>query len=104
GWREAQSNWVIIPSARQVLAGSAYGIRTRVPALRGLCPRPLDERAVGKQGRDDTVASLLRNGNLPWPRGRAYSFGTVGAMSVCVSAANCVLRRVSRSGAMPRSM
>ena len=26
--------------------GSAHGIRTRVPALRGLCPRPLDERAV----------------------------------------------------------
>ncbi len=26
--------------------GSAYGSRTRVPAVRGRCPRPLDERAV----------------------------------------------------------
>ena len=28
--------------------GSAYGIRTRVPCVRGMNPRPLDESAIGK--------------------------------------------------------
>ena len=32
--------------SRAFQSGSAHGIRTRVTALRGLCPRPLDERAV----------------------------------------------------------
>ena len=29
--------------------GSANGIRTRVPALRGQCPRPLDDSAVSRR-------------------------------------------------------
>ena len=63
-------------------ASSAYGIRTRVPALRGLCPRPLDERAVWKEGRDDILAVTLRNANLH--PAEFYSVSTVGAMCDCV--------------------
>jgi hypothetical protein len=37
-----------IEKARQKANRSAYGIRTRVPALRGPCPRPLDECALSK--------------------------------------------------------
>ena len=42
-------------------AGSAYGTRTRAPALRGPCPNRLDERASGvRMYRDDMQTQAWR--------------------------------------------
>ena len=41
---------------------SGNGIRTRVPALRGLCPRPLDDTATennAQAGRDSNPQPLV---------------------------------------------
>ena len=43
------------PTPPLVKNGSANGIRTRVPALRGQCPRPLDDSAVFEEGRDSSA-------------------------------------------------
>jgi len=40
--------------------GSAYGIRTRVPALRGPCPRPLDECALKSRQSNPQVEADKR--------------------------------------------
>src|SRR6478736_10303235 len=40
------------PGSHLGIADSANGIRTRVPALRGLCPRPLDDSAAYVAGRE----------------------------------------------------
>src|SRR5690242_20615678 len=40
------------PGSQLGIADSANGIRTRVPALRGLCPRPLDDSAAYVAGRE----------------------------------------------------
>src|SRR6478609_7322972 len=40
------------PGSHLGIADSANGIRTRVPALRGLCPRPLDDSAAHVAGRE----------------------------------------------------
>ena len=62
---QASCNHANRPETRMNMnTSSAYGIRTRVPALRGLCPRPLDERAIAKEGRDTNSPAGLRNGNL----------------------------------------
>jgi hypothetical protein len=46
--------------------GSAYGTRTRAPALRGPCPNRLDERA--KLGRQTTTAETeLKLDKSHWP-------------------------------------
>ena len=39
------------------MAGSAYGIRTRVTAVRGRRPRPLDECATQVEPPDDAAAA-----------------------------------------------
>ena len=36
------------------------GIRTRVTAVKGRCPRPLDDRVGGAKYRDDVTACKLR--------------------------------------------
>lgn len=53
--------------ATRMESGSAYGSRTRVPALRGPCPRPLDERAVKCRkacGRTGAYLLVSRNPEL----------------------------------------
>src|SRR5687767_8839477 len=40
------------PGSLWGITDSANGIRTRVPALRGLCPRPLDDSAARNAGRE----------------------------------------------------
>lgn len=68
---------------------SANGIRTRVPALRGQCPRPLDDSAV-KEGRETSPrvpgAQPESFPNVEAERGGDQSAGsnaTVGSMRVC---------------------
>ena len=49
------------PTPPLVKNGSANGIRTRVPALRGQCPRPLDDSAVFRRAaRVARVAAMLK--------------------------------------------
>ena len=44
--------------------GSAYGIRTRAPALRGLCPNRLDERAMQPSKLLDSVRAGKRRNEV----------------------------------------
>ena len=63
---------------------SANGIRTRVPALRGQCPRPLDDSAVLGEGRDPSA-----------PRPRAQ---TVFRQTQYLAASLAASRSASSSG------
>ncbi len=76
--------------------GSAYGIRTRVPAVRGLCPRPLDERAVFAKGCYSIAIKVkvatafyrrfsISSSELPGIR-RISSISTLGRMRFCFMA------------------
>src|SRR5258706_7057781 len=58
---------------RKIYTGAPYEVRTRVPALRGRCPRPLDEGS-GRVDRARTSIAVSRPGTItpaPGTAGRA---------------------------------
>ena len=57
------ANWWFQPLTQTSFLGSAYGTRTRVSAVRGPRPRPLDEGAIKKSDRDriQTCNRLIRS-------------------------------------------
>src|SRR3990170_8176184 len=71
GTRPTDWNWLAGQQRHDVSwrggIGAPRGIRTLVPALRGLCPRPLDD---GILGADDVVASSRRAGKKGYYTGR----------------------------------
>src|ERR1043165_7767581 len=78
---EEWCSWFAVCEGR-LRVGSAYGIRTRVTAVRGRRPGPLDECAGKLRGdAEDTEGNLRGQGQLTPPRNRNSRAATANRLA-----------------------